>query len=84
MDVGKERIFGKIGIASYCLGHLFSFGGLCRAHPHRTEDLERGAVGAGLGTAGAVVLGGPLIVGATVGAGAGALGGYVMDELRQF
>lgn len=52
----------------------------------RTEQrvLSGGAIGAGLGTAGAVVLGGPLIVGAAVGAGAGALGGYVVEELRLF
>lgn len=52
----------------------------------RTEQrvLSGGAIGAGLGTAGAVVLGGPLIVGAAVGAGAGAVGGYMVDELRLF
>lgn len=52
----------------------------------RTEQrvLSGGAIGAGLGTAGAVVLGGPLIVGAAIGAGAGAVGGYVVEELRLF
>lgn len=46
--------------------------------------LSGGAIGAGLGTAGAVIVGGPLIVGAALGAGAGAVGGYVVDELRLF
>lgn len=52
----------------------------------RTEQrvLSGGAIGAGLGTAGAVILGGPLIVGAAVGAGAGAMGGYIVEELRLF
>lgn len=52
----------------------------------RTEQrvLSGGAIGAGLGTAGAVILGSPLIVGTAVGAGAGAMGGYIVDELRLF
>ncbi len=66
------------------LGVSFFVGGCAGLSHTEQRILSGGAIGAGLGTAGAVVLGGPLIVGATVGAGAGALGGYVVDELRLF
>jgi len=41
LDVGKERIFGKIGIASYCLGNLFSFGG-CAGLTHTEQRILSG------------------------------------------
>jgi hypothetical protein len=43
--------------------------------------LSGGAIGAGVGTAGLALLGGPLLVGAAAGAAAGAVGGVIVDEL---
>jgi hypothetical protein len=52
---------------------------------NRTEQrvLSGGAIGAGVGTAGAAILGGPLLVGAAAGAAAGAVGGVIVDEIER-
>jgi osmotically inducible lipoprotein OsmB len=44
--------------------------------------LSGGAIGAGVGTAGAAILAGPLIVGAAAGAAAGVVGGLIVEELQ--
>ncbi len=77
--MGARRILGAIFLALACL--VAGCAGLSRTEQ---RVLSGGAIGAGLGTAGAIVLGGPIMVGAAVGAGAGALGGYVVEELRLF
>jgi hypothetical protein len=44
--------------------------------------LTGGAIGAGAGAAGAVILGGPILLGTAVGAAAGAVGGAVVDAVE--
>ena len=46
---------------------------------NKTEQrvLSGGAIGAGAGTVGAAIFGGPLVVGAAAGAAAGAIGGVI-------
>ena len=50
---------------------------------NKTEQrvLSGGAIGAGVGTVGAAIFGGPLVVGAAAGAAAGAIGGVIVDEI---
>jgi len=81
---GRNGSWGRLKLQAMVLGISLLVGGCAGLSHTEQRILSGGAIGAGLGTAGALVLGGPLIVGATVGAGAGALGGYVVDELRLF
>ncbi len=74
----------RLRVISWMLGCALLVAGCAGLSRTEQRVLSGGAIGAGLGTAGAVVLGGPLIVGAAIGAGAGAVGGYVAEELRLF
>jgi hypothetical protein len=61
----------------------FSIAGCAGLNKTEQRVLSGGAIGAGVGTAGAVILGGPLVVGAAVGAAAGAVGGVIVDEIEK-
>ncbi len=78
------KVRRMIRVVSLSLGCALVLAGCAGLSRTEQRVLSGGAIGAGLGTAGAIVLGGPLIVGAAVGAGAGAVGGYVVEELRLF
>jgi uncharacterized membrane protein len=45
--------------------------------------LSGGAIGTAAGIGAAAVIGAPLLVGAAAGAAAGAVGGFVVDEIRR-
>lgn len=62
---------------------IFFIAGCSGLSKREQRVLSGGAIGAGVGTAGAVILGGPLVVGAAAGAAAGAVGGVIVDEIEK-
>jgi osmotically inducible lipoprotein OsmB len=65
------------------LSSIFFMAGCSRLSQREQRVLSGGAIGAGVGTAGAAILGGPLVVGAAAGAAAGAVGGVIADEIEK-
>lgn len=62
---------------------IFLIAGCSGLSKREQRVLSGGAIGAGVGTAGAVILGGPLVIGAAAGAAAGAVGGVIVDEIEK-
>ncbi|MGV8073007.1 MAG: hypothetical protein AB2L11_00370 [Syntrophobacteraceae bacterium] len=62
---------------------LFSISGCAGMSTMEQRVLSGGAIGAATGVGIAAVAGGPLIVGGAAGAAAGAVGGYVLDEVAR-
>jgi osmotically inducible lipoprotein OsmB len=65
------------------LSLIFFMAGCSGLSTREQRVLSGGAIGAGVGTAGAAILGGPLVVGAAAGAAAGAVGGVIADEVEK-
>jgi osmotically inducible lipoprotein OsmB len=63
--------------AAVCIATLASCNGL---DTREQRMLTGGAIGAGVGAAAAGVTGGSVGTGALIGAGAGAVGGYIYDK----
>ena len=60
-----------------------TFAGCSGLSGREQRALTGGAIGAGVGTAGAVILGGPIIAGVAAGVAAGAVGGIIADEIQR-
>jgi hypothetical protein len=74
------KVLRDMAVVSLIVTILFGCAGLTK---REQRVLSGGAIGAGVGTVGAAILSGPLVVGAAAGAAAGAIGGVVVDEIER-
>ena len=62
---------------------IFSAFGCAGMNSTEQRVLSGGAIGTAAGIGAAAVIGAPLLVGAAAGAAAGAVGGFVLDEVQR-
>jgi osmotically inducible lipoprotein OsmB len=72
----------RLMISTVAIG-LLALGGCSGMNTTEQRTLSGGAIGAAAGTVVSVATGGCIICGAAIGAGVGALGGFVYDRMER-